>query len=728
MKTIFRLYIDDIRHLTSNVVSIIIAIGLIVIPGLFTWFNVGACWDPFANTGNLKFAIANDDKGYQSDLLPVKVTVGDQIINTLRANSQLDWEFTTSEQAIDGTKSGKYYAAVVIPAEFSKDLMTFFTSDAQHATLDYYDNEKLNPLAPHVMEQGADTISAEINQTFAKTIASSALSIASGLVDNLDTPQAKERLTNFNTNVSDLASTLNDTASAMHTYSGLTTSAKTLFDSSTKLVTNADKSVQATVDQLKSTKSTVDNLTGALGTSADAVGNAITASSTGIGTLNSQATTLFDNVDKTGNDSATALKNLSADVTSQANGFQQMRDSLAQLESQVPENERAAFDDALGRFDSVIALHKTIATNLTSAADDLTNKVGVSQQKRSEISSLISQAKDQISGLDTDFANTIKPQLSSMNASFTDAANQLDSGITQLKNALGDVSGTVSDADNGLDTANTVLNSVADELTSTAQSLTDFQKKLSDALASGDVTQIKNILGKDAGTLATTLAAPVSLKTIAVFPVKNFGTALSPFYTFIPLWTGALLLVITINTSVSKKRRDLLGDPKQYQLFLGHYLIYATLAILQVTFSMAGLLLFLRIQCIHPLLFLAVGWLSAIVYSLFTYTMVVSFANVGKAIGVIMLVLQISGSNGAYPIAVVPKLVQDLNPWLPLSYSITAVRSAIAGIYDNDYWIAMGKLALFIPPLLLLGLVLRRPLRGFNRWYSAKVESTKLVG
>ena len=82
MKTIWKLFVGDIRRITSNVVSIIIVIGLVVIPGIFTWFNVAASWDPFANTGNLKFAVANEDDGYRSDLIPVKINIGDQVVNT----------------------------------------------------------------------------------------------------------------------------------------------------------------------------------------------------------------------------------------------------------------------------------------------------------------------------------------------------------------------------------------------------------------------------------------------------------------------------------------------------------------------------------------------------------------------------------------------------------------------------------------------------------------------
>ena len=177
MKTIWKLFVGDIRRITSNVVSIIIVIGLVVIPGIFTWFNVAASWDPFANTGNLKFAVANEDDGYRSDLIPVKINIGDQVVNTLRSNDQLDWTFTTKKEAINGTKSGEYYAAVVIPKNFSTRMMTFFASDGDHAEIAYYNNEKKNALAPKITGQGADTVSAQVNETFSETLTSTALSV-----------------------------------------------------------------------------------------------------------------------------------------------------------------------------------------------------------------------------------------------------------------------------------------------------------------------------------------------------------------------------------------------------------------------------------------------------------------------------------------------------------------------------------------------------------------------
>ena len=190
MKNIWRLFVGDLKRMGSNVVTVIIVLGLVALPSIFSWYNIIACWNVFNNTGNLTVAVANSDEGYQSDLVPIRVNIGDQVVSALRANDQMKWEFTDEEDAIDGAKSGKYYAAVVIPKSFSRDMMTFYTGDAQHASIVYYTNEKKNAIAPKVTDQGADQISTQVNRVFAETLSEAALGISSSLMDYLDSADA----------------------------------------------------------------------------------------------------------------------------------------------------------------------------------------------------------------------------------------------------------------------------------------------------------------------------------------------------------------------------------------------------------------------------------------------------------------------------------------------------------------------------------------------------------
>ena len=301
----------------------------------------------------------------------------------------------------------------------------------------------------------------------------------------------------------------------------------------------------------------------------------------------------------------------------------------------------------------------------------------------------------------------MKPQIDSLSSTVADASGILSSGATQLDSTLGDLKGTSDDASDMLSDARTTLDKVSGKLRSAGAELASFNSTLSDALNSGDMGMVKEVLGNDPETLASTLAAPVQLRRKAVFPVANFGSSMAPFYTLLPLWVGALLMVVTLKTTVSRRTRKALGDPRPHRLFLGHYGVFALIALLQSTVSLGGDLLFLRVQAVH--------------------TMVVSFGNVGKAIGVLMLIVQISGANAAYPVQMLPDFIAKVSPLLPLTHAVTMMRAAIAGIYDMDYWRAAGMLLAFVPPLLLLGLLLRKPLVRFNQWYVAQVESTKVL-
>ena len=181
MRNIWRIFKTDMKHLFNNSISVIIVIGLVFLPSIFTWYNVIACWDAFGNTGNLTVAVANTDEGYESDLVPLEINVGDKVVSALRANDQLNWTFTTEEDAIDGAQSGRYYAAVVIPQSFSRDMMTFYSDEVEHANIIYYTNEKKNAIAPKVTDQGADQVSNQVNQVFLETLSDVALSIVSSL-------------------------------------------------------------------------------------------------------------------------------------------------------------------------------------------------------------------------------------------------------------------------------------------------------------------------------------------------------------------------------------------------------------------------------------------------------------------------------------------------------------------------------------------------------------------
>ena len=236
MKNILKLFRRDCENVLHSVIGMVVVVGLVVVPALYAWFNIAGSWDPYGNTGNLKVAVANADKGYKSDLIPVEVNIGDSVVNSLRANDSFDWTFVDKDEAVDGVKSGKYYAAVVIPSDFSANMMTLFSTEVKHSDIEYYENQKVNAIAQIVTEKGSSAVQSQINKTFTETVGNIGLATASSLLEFMDSDQ----VANF---VAHLSSSLGDGANELTRAGQSVSSLSDVLASSSGLLANAGSSL-----------------------------------------------------------------------------------------------------------------------------------------------------------------------------------------------------------------------------------------------------------------------------------------------------------------------------------------------------------------------------------------------------------------------------------------------------------------------------------------------------
>ena len=146
MKNIWKIFQRDMMRIRKNVIALVVIVGISVVPCLYAWFNIAASWDPYSNTGNLKVAVASVDEGYEGSLIPLEINIGDQVLSALRENTQMEWVFTTKDKATAGVKSGKYYAAIVIPKDFSNKMMSVFSENVEKPEITYYSNAKENAI------------------------------------------------------------------------------------------------------------------------------------------------------------------------------------------------------------------------------------------------------------------------------------------------------------------------------------------------------------------------------------------------------------------------------------------------------------------------------------------------------------------------------------------------------------------------------------------------------
>ena len=221
------------------------------------------------------------------------------------------------------------------------------------------------------------------------------------------------------------------------------------------------------------------------------------------------------------------------------------------------------------------------------------------------------------------------------------------------------------------------------------------------------------------------MSAPVELKTIDVFPVENYGSAMTPFYSVLAIWVGGIVLVAVIKTNV--KDKSPYKNIKPYQEYLGRYLFFLVMAVIQAVIICLGDLFFLKIQCESVLPFVLTGIVCAFVFSLIIFTITISFGDIGKAVCVILLVIQLGGGGGTFPIEVTPDFFQTLYPLLPFTHAINAMRECIAGMYGMNYVKDICCLLVYVPFMLILGLCLRNPLIKANEFFERKLHDTEMM-
>lgn len=758
MKIIWGIFKRDMCHATRNVIAVIVSMGLVVVPALYAWFNIAASWDPYGNTKALKVAVANNDKGYKSDLIPVRVNVGETIISTLHANDQLDWQFVKSDKAIDGVKSGEYYAAIVIPKGFSADMMTLFSPDIKHAQLKYYLNEKINPIAPHITDQGATTVVNTIDKTFAKTIAQVGLDLASSILHYSQSPQMAEYMRNLNGNLTTMADTLSGASQQVTSYSQLLGSANDIVDSTGKLLVSATKAGKQAQNALKQGKSGATSFTSAGANVTSSVNAALDQVSGAFDQVAAKVNKAFDAIGKDSDTAASQLTTLSEQVSSGESlydtyitSLNHMRESVEQL----PDSDSAkqalleAIDREITLLEAAKGDSQKLAQQLKDASTQVTQDTVAAERSRKEILNRITSAKQSISNVRDDYATNVKPKIDALASTVSTLISQTDSMITQLSGTTDSLNDVTSNVGTNIASIRSTLDGIATKLNSSATTLNTLITAMNSSDNGAENSdELKSLTTSNASTLSTLISAPVALHRVAVYPIANYGSAMAPFYTILSIWVGAIILCAMLKVTISNREKahvlglgDTLprvagpsgpGNASRWGLrldheYFGRYAIFALLALLQGTLVCLGDMYFLGVQANHALQFLAVGWLAALVFSNIVYTLTVSFGDIGKAVAVVLLVMQVAGSGGTFPIETLPKFFQMLYPFLPFPHAIDAMHAAMAGSYGNEYLLDMVYLALFLIPSLLLGLVLRKPVIRLNNWVSRNLESTKVM-
>lgn len=736
MRNIIAIFKRDLSRIRGSVVAIIVAVGLVIVPTLYAWFNIAGSWDPYGNTGNLKVAVANSDDGYMSDLIPVRVNIGDTVVSALRENDQLDWRFVSESDAVEGVRSGEYYAAVVIPENFSSRMMTVFSSDAEHAEIVYYENQKANAIAPRVTDKAASTVRQQIDETFAKTISDVGLATTSSLLEFMDGDQIAAYAGNLSGTLAGAITTLRDASGSVDEFAGLLQSSTGLLDSTSDLLASAGTASKDAEALVGDAKTGLSGMHDALDAAVAAINQSLKDSAGDYDAAAKAIDEAFGAADAHVSLTVTQLRDASADVAKRASDMRDVQDNILAVErdvegSNLPEKLKAELvqkiDIVANTVGNVANQQELLAKHLSDAAASLETGAADARAKAQAVKDGIAEAKGNIGGVKDSYNATLKQQISDLSDAVADVARRGSDMADDLGATVTDLSHAASALSDDLAGAHEVLAGASADLVSAADDLQRLKEGLDTAVTSGDLDRVRELIGSDPAALADALAAPVALDRQAVYHIKNYGSAMAPFYTTLSIWVAGIVLAAMLKANVDEADVKALGNPRLHELYLGRYAFFALLAFAQATLVCAGDLLFFGIQCEHPFQFMLVGWLAGFVFSNMIYTLTVSFGDIGKAIAVVLLVMQVAGSGGTFPIEMTADFFQAVYPFLPFTHAINAMHAAMAGAYGMEFWIELGTLSLYLIPSLALGLVFRRPVIRANRWIIEKLEETKLM-
>ena len=703
---IFKIFKRDIKKIFRNSMAIILAIGLAVLPSLYAWFNSYANWDPYGSTGNMQVAVINNDEG--AVIKTFTVNVGSQIETNLKANDLIDWQFVSKEEGINGVKAGKYYAAIEIPSGFSNSLTSIMSSEFKQPQIVYYANEKKNAIATKITDKVVQTVQTEVNESFITTIVNLMNQVFGFVLDENDI-SGGAIFNKISNEINETKASVADLNNSIGTFSDISELLKQLGSSMSSekisnLLNSTNDVINDTSDVVKITQTSVSGVVDNIGTLLSGVTSSL-----------DNAAEIVENFSPDQN-SIEVLKTAAQTCTNMATVLDTVCTMLNQLNQSLP-NPITAIDDLVKTLTENAVVLRDLGVKLNAAAD------GAYEGTLSDIAASIREVSASLKASMNDYNNTVKLQAEKMVSNLLSTLDSASKMIGLLDDDVPTVDTLIKTLNASLDSGVGLFGSLQSMLKNFENELDNLSEKIDTLSNSEEFNTFLNVMSENADKLGEFIACPVQVETDKIYGIDNYGSAMAPFYSTLAIWVGAVILIAIINTNVKHKKE--LGAPvKPYQEYFGRGLLFIAFAIVQALIVCLGDLYFLGIQCYHPVKFLFAGCFAAVVYAMLIYSLAYTFGDIGKAAVVVLLVIQIGGSGGTFPIDVTPKFFQAINPYLPYTFVINAMRECVCGTYGGDYWLDLLKLSAYILIALLIGLVLKIPFRKPIRFFNKKIEET----
>ena len=724
MKKIWQVYLSNLKHVFSNRVAFLIVLVLCILPSLYAWFYLKSSRDPYGNTKGLKIAVVNEDLGVV--FRDQRVNIWADVVNELKTNDSIWWVFVDSQVAQEGTRLGKYYASIVIESWFSEKMVSLLDEFPRHPEIHYTVNEKINAIAPKITAKGASSIKENIQKSFLDSL-NRVLMEKLNLI-GFDLKNSKQSVYSLIDFVHDARTSLDHLDQKIDKMLELSYRSRFRLEEMYGKVPEVKTNINDVQSTLSKSSLLAQNSLNFLSTTPEKIKGYKSELQTIANDIDGEFSRILDKADQKNQNFAQDLQRinpklsqLEQQVGNQAASLQQVRLLISSLFPGSPLLTK--LDAAIANLNTVSAKSSSLRGTLSSVQSEVQQTIDFSRDTQKAITSLRDDMRTTLDEVHTNYQNDIEPLLTEVLKEIDTLSQQGTEKLDTLEKKLPQVEKNI---DWGIEILNTEIEKIRsfqDKLPKLQSSVHVIDNQLQKLKKSWKVEELIQLATLNPRRFSDFVSEPVELVENKLFSIPNYGSAMSPFFTTLAIWVGSLL---SISLFTTKTREKAFQNFKSYQKYLGKRLFFLTIALLQgIVVSLWDMWL-LDAYVANPRAFFFASLRVALVFSMIVYTTVSTFWSAGKAIVIIFLVLQLSGAGGTFPIELSGAFFQSINPFLPFTYAIAAMREAVGGVVWEIYLPNLIILLGFFGVFLLLGLFVKPLIASKVERFELKFSESEL--
>ena len=708
MKNSWVIFKTDIQNISKNWVAAILIGGLVFLPSLYAWLNIYASWDPYAKTDQIPVAIVNEDAGAM--VHGEQLNVGNQLVDTLKDNRDMNWSFTSRKSAMEQVEYGDFFAVIIIPNNFSKKLASVVSDNPQKADIEYYVNEKINSIAPKITEKGATVIVQKVSSQFISSVNGVIFDLFNdlGIAIESDLPDIQ----NFENYVFKMEKELPTIHKLLTGVQKDASSAQKIISQANSMVPRAE---QITTEGLSSIEKTIDFLTKAqnrLNVLAPVVENDLEK----VSEIAQSTNEFIQNVQNVQLD-FTELDRVKEDLDNKITYNIQTVDSIEKdliwlkelangsNDSNLEENnveQQTKLAHAIDKTNELKAFLQEAQTNARTIDTLVKDKEQQMQKTLNDLQKITQNTSVQLDAFINEYKNTIEPTVLSEVAKAKKTLANAKEMLASIQSTLPEVTRTLNSTDAHIKEGKTTLDQALAQYPYISDKVNQLADRIREVQGETNISEIIQLLRNDPQAERSFFEEPIVLKENKLFPIANYGTGMTPFYTVLAIWVGCLLLISLLATDTNHE-----NSVSERAVYFGRLFTFSAIGLLQALIVTIGDIVLLGVDVKDSFWFILFGFLISFVFMSIVYTLVSVFGDIGKAFAIIMLVLQIAGAGGTYPIVLLPEFFQTINPALPFTYAVDIMREAVGGIVWQRAIRDASFLLLFSLAFLIFGTFLK---------------------